>query len=177
MRVLKMMPYWEPGRARGRLVNACIQISICFKLKNGQLVPPTDLRLTSELFPPSAPSSIDPELRTRYVEKYPLLSDCGKEHYGTGDCLEEQWRQYVRDHLRYPGKARRKGIEGTVYVQFAIEKDGTVSSPRLLCSLESACDREALRLVQAMPKWQPALECNSPVRCLCRLPVKFDLME
>ena len=64
-------------------------------------------------------------------------------------------------------------VTGTVLVEFIVEKDGSVTSPRVIVSLYPDCDKEAYRVIQSMPKWEPATVNGVPVRCFYQVPVKF----
>jgi len=62
-----------------------------------------------------------------------------------------------------------------VVVSFVVEKDGSVTDPKILRDLGGGCGKEALRIVQAMPKWVPGKQRNQPVRVQFNLPVRFKL--
>ena len=64
-------------------------------------------------------------------------------------------------------------VSGTVLVEFIVEKDGSVTSPQVIVSLYPDCDKEAYRVIQSMPKWEPATVNGVPVRCHYQVPVKF----
>ena len=64
-------------------------------------------------------------------------------------------------------------VSGTVLVEFIVEKDGSVTSPRVIVSLYPDCDKEAYRVIQSMPKWEPATVNGVPVRCFYQVPVTF----
>ena len=66
-------------------------------------------------------------------------------------------------------------IQGTVYVSFVIEKDGSVSNIKVLRNIGGGCGEEAVRVVQAMPKWKPARQRGKRVRAQYTLPIKFNL--
>jgi TonB family protein len=90
---------------------------------------------------------------------------------GGPDSLE----QYIRNNLHYPPLALGDSIEGTVYLNFVLEKDGSVTNARILRGLGSEFDSEALRLVLSMPKWTPGYQSGTPVRVSYNLPVFFKL--
>jgi periplasmic protein TonB len=83
--------------------------------------------------------------------------------------------RYLAEELRYPPKARKKNIEGTVYVRFIVEKNGGISEIELLRSVQKDLDEEALRVVGSMPDWQPGKKEGTPVRVQFTLPLKFRL--
>ncbi|MCI5056972.1 MAG: energy transducer TonB [Flavobacteriales bacterium] len=83
--------------------------------------------------------------------------------------------QYISDSLRYPELAKKAGIRGTVYLQFTIEKDGSLADIKVMRGIGGGCDEEALKLVKAMPKWLPGRQASDIVRCSYNLPIKFEL--
>lgn len=88
---------------------------------------------------------------------------------------EPALKKFLSDNLRYPAIARENGIAGRVVVTFVVETDGSISSPVLLKDIGGGCGKEALRLVGAMPRWQPGTTGGKPVRAKFTLPVEFRL--
>lgn len=82
---------------------------------------------------------------------------------------------WIARNTKYPRLARENNIEGTVYVQFVIEKDGSISNVTLLRDIGYGCGKEALRVVNSMPKWKPGRQRGKPVRARYNLPIKFNL--
>jgi protein TonB len=87
----------------------------------------------------------------------------------------EGLKQYVKENIRYPEKAKKAGIEGRVVLQFFIDKDGSVIDEKVIRSLDKDCDKEAVRLVRNMPKWKPGLQEGKPLKVMYTLPVTFRL--
>ncbi len=78
---------------------------------------------------------------------------------------------YLRREIRYPNYVE---ASGTVLVEFVVEKDGSVTQPRVKVSLYPPYhDKEAIRIVQSMPKWEPATVNRAPVRCYYQIPVTW----
>jgi TonB family protein len=71
---------------------------------------------------------------------------------------------YKSEKLKYPTKLKRLGVEGTVFVRFLIEKDGSVSDVRIMQGVSPSLDAEAIRVTKAMPHWQAGKEKGKPVR-------------
>jgi protein TonB len=84
---------------------------------------------------------------------------------------------YLGNNIKYPDVAKKEGIEGTVYVTYVIEKDGSVTHVKLLRGVHESLDKEALRVVQEMPKWEPGKEKGKPVRVQYSLPIKYTLAK
>lgn len=83
--------------------------------------------------------------------------------------------QYLQKNIEYPQMARESGIEGTVFVTFVVETDGTVTQVRILRGIGGGCDEEALRVVRNMPKWKPGKQRGRPVRVQFNMPIRFKL--
>jgi protein TonB len=83
--------------------------------------------------------------------------------------------RYLQENIRYPQMARESGIQGTVYVTFVVEKDGRVTDVRILRGIGGGCDEEAIRVINAMPRWNPGKQRGKPVRVQFNMPIKFTL--
>ena len=87
----------------------------------------------------------------------------------------EGWNKYLSQNLKYPTQARRMGIEGTVYVVFVVNTDGSIQDVEILRGIGGGCDEEAMRVVKAAPNWEPGKQRGRPVRVKMRLPIRFKL--
>ena len=85
--------------------------------------------------------------------------------------------EYFKKNMRYPEAAKEAGMQGRVTVQFIVNKDGSISGAKVLRSVEPDFDAEAIRLVNAMPKWKPGMQDGKPVAVKYTVPVKFMLDE
>jgi protein TonB len=83
--------------------------------------------------------------------------------------------EYVGKNMKYPSQARRMGIEGKVFVQFVVDKDGTISQVQAIKGIGAGCDEEAVRVLQNAPKWKPGKQRGRPVRVRMVLPITFRL--
>ena len=83
--------------------------------------------------------------------------------------------RYLASNIKYPEQAKAEKIQGHVYVTFIIEKDGSISNIKLLRDIGGGCGQEAVRVVQAMPKWKPARQRGKRVRAQYTLPINFKL--
>lgn len=88
----------------------------------------------------------------------------------------EALMKWLSKNLKYPASAQENGIQGRVLVQFVVNKDGSIVEPKVIRSVDPALDKEALRVVSAMPKWQPGKQRGKTVRVRFTLPVTFRLM-
>lgn len=83
--------------------------------------------------------------------------------------------KFISSNLVYPDSAKVHEKQGTVYVTYLIEKDGSVSHVKVLRGFDKYCDAEALRVVKMMPKWKPGKQKGKAVRVHFNLPLKFAL--
>ena len=84
-------------------------------------------------------------------------------------------KEWVYQYLKYPPVALQNGIQGTVVVEFIIEKDGKISDVRVVKSVSEELDAEALKVVGASPKWKPGRVGSDKVRSSITIPVEFRL--
>ncbi len=82
---------------------------------------------------------------------------------------------FLRDNVKYPQLAKESGIQGTVFVSFVIEVDGTLTNINVLRGIGGGCDEEVVRMVQTMPHWNPAESNGNRVRSQFNLPIRFIL--
>ena len=83
--------------------------------------------------------------------------------------------QFLASKIKYPEYAKEAGIQGRVYLNFVVEKDGSITNVTVLRPVGGGCDEEAVRVIENMPKWKPGLQHGKPVRVSFNLPVKFTL--
>lgn len=89
----------------------------------------------------------------------------------------EAFYKYLSRNLKYPDSARRMGISGKVFVQFVVDKDGSLSDVEILKGIGSGCDEEAVRVVKTAPKWNPGKQRSRPVRVRMSIPIVFKMPD
>ena len=87
----------------------------------------------------------------------------------------EELMKWLRKNMKYPSEAMENNIQGKVTVQFVIDKDGSIVDPKVTHSVDPSLDKEALRIVQAMPRWTPGKQKGKTVRVRFYLPLTFSL--
>ena len=97
------------------------------------------------------------------------------EEYPSFPGGEEALYKFIDDNLRYPEEAREVNVQGSVIIRFVVEKDGSISNAAIAREIGCGCGREALRVVNMMPRWKPGKQGGKPVRTEFILPVKFSL--
>ena len=88
---------------------------------------------------------------------------------------EKELFKYIKDNLKYPTMAQENNIQGRVVVQFVVNKKGEVSNVVILQKLDPACDKEAVRVVQSMPKWIAGKQNGVAVNVYYTLPIVYRL--
>lgn len=83
--------------------------------------------------------------------------------------------KFVGSKLKYPPQANRMGVEGKVYVEFVINRDGSIVDARVVRGIGAGCDEEAVRVVASSPAWNPGKQRGKPVRQKYTLPIIFKL--
>ena len=83
--------------------------------------------------------------------------------------------KYLMENIKYPEQAMKEGIQGRVTVRFIVEKDGSISDVKPILSVHPLLNKEAVRVVESMPKWSPGKQNGKPVRVRFNVPVMFKL--
>lgn len=84
-------------------------------------------------------------------------------------------KQFLADNIKYPEIAMEMGDQGKVFIEFVVEKDGSITQIKILRGVSREIDTEAKRVVRQMPKWTPAESKGESVRARCRIPINFIL--
>lgn len=113
---------------------------------------------------PEAVDMYDAPIDFRLVEDLPQFP---------GGAVE--FMKWLTKNLKYPPSAQQRKVEGKVLAQFIVNKDGSISNLELVQTLEPQCDREALRVLRMMPKWQAGIMDAKPCRTRVCIPIVFKL--
>ena len=119
------------------------------------------------------------------VKTKPQTDTTKKKRYW--DCIPETMPQfpggrevllkYLAANIKYPASAVKAKKQGRVIVTFIVQKDGSITHAKIVRSIDSELDAEALRVVKGMPKWTPGTQLGKPVSVKYVLPVKFSLQK
>jgi len=158
VRVISSMPKWTPGEQNGHSVRQLFNVPLHFTLKNDAVQSQT------EAPSPSLPDNGDGKIY-KMVQVQPKFS---------GDISA-----WLAQNLVYPMKAKEDKVEGTVFVNIIIEKDGSITSPSIMRGIEGykSMDDEAIRVVSMMPRWVPGYQNGVAVRVQYMMPVHFSLAD
>ena len=86
-----------------------------------------------------------------------------------------EFMKWLTRNLRYPVAAEERKLQGKVVAEFIVNKDGSVTDINIIQSLNSFCDREALRVLRMMPRWTPGIQNDQPCRTKVCIPIVFKL--
>jgi len=100
----------------------------------------------------------------RFVEEMP-------EYIGGSEAMYE----FLRANLKYPEVARNNNISGQVFLEFVVERDGSISGVKVIVGVYPELDQEAMRVVKMMPRWKPGKQMGKAVRCFFNIPVRFTI--
>lgn len=84
-------------------------------------------------------------------------------------------RTYIANAIKYPVIAQENGIQGKVYVTFVVGKDGSVTNATIARGVDPSIDKEALRVINSLPKWKPGKQRGKPVNVSYTVPINFQL--
>ncbi len=85
--------------------------------------------------------------------------------------------RYLGENLKYPSAARINGISGRVYVEFIVEKDGSITNIAVIKGIGGGCDEEAMRVMSNAPQWHPGKQRGRPVKVKMTIPINFTLQK
>ncbi len=112
----------------------------------------------------------EPEEEEAVDEIFEIVEDSAEPEGGMAAFLG-----WVAKQIKYPTQARRMGVEGKVYVQFVVDKDGTLTDVKVVRGIGAGCDEEAIRVIEKSKKWKPGKQRGRAVRQRMILPINFKL--
>ena len=114
----------------------------------------------------------EPEVKPKEEEIFVAVEQPAEFPGGTAAMMK-----WLSQNINYPEAAQMNDIQGRVMVKFVVEKDGSIGNVSILKGVDRDLDREALRVVKKMPKWQPGKNNGVPVRSYFNLPVMFKIQN
>lgn len=169
-RVISMMPKWKPGMQKGKEVSVKYTVPVTFRLQGKEDNKPTPL---------PAGESDNGITVVGYGEQ--KSADTSGQVFAIVEKMpqfpggEKAINEFISKTLQYPVIAQENGIQGKVVCSFIINQDGSVTDAEVISGVDPSLDREALRIVSAMPKWTPGTQRGKAVRVKYTMPVTFTL--
>ena len=109
------------------------------------------------------------------IEDVPIFPGCEKVSKDKRrDCFQEKMNNHIRNNFRYPEIAQEMGIQGRVYVNFIIDKDGSITNIRMR-GPDQNLEKEAQRIISRLPSMTPGKQRGRPVRVPFSIPITFRL--
>lgn len=153
-KVISNLPRWTSGKQNGETVRVAITIPIKF-----QIALPENLKESSNTLQEEEPIFVA-------VEEMPYF---GKNK---NRCMEDM-RTFLTKNTLYPVEAASKGIQGNVFVQFVINKEGKVTDVKIMRGVHPILDAEAIRVAESMPNWTPGKQNGKTVKVAFTTVIKF----
>lgn len=117
--------------------------------------------------------TIDVEPDNEPAPEAPIIDYPDKEAVFPGGAAAMQ--QFLASNIKYPEIAMELGEQGRVFVEFIVNRDGSIEQVQILKGVSREIDQEARRVVRSMPKWEPGESNGEKVRTRCRIPINFVL--
>lgn len=172
LRVVSSLPKWIPGKQNGELVNIAYTLPINFHLESFIEKP---VSLPEPIF-----SKIKNSSDYHLENVLEVKSRLNKQYLVTGKMprfsgVDGSLRKYIAREIQYPVLAVEQGYEGLVFVQFVVKSDGSIANARVVKGANVELNREALRVVNSMPKWIPAEQSSEKIDVNYTIPIRFSL--
>ena len=158
LRVINSMPVWSPGKQRGKAVNVKYTVPVTFRLSGGK-------KKASSRIVQRQIKEVDTSGRVfTVVQQMPEFPG------GQASLLK-----YLATRIKYPAIAQENGIQGRVSCSFVVDTDGSLKNIEVIRGIDPSLDREAVRVIREMPKWNPGVQNNMAVAVKYTVPVTFRL--
>ena len=154
LRVVGIMPKWNPATQRGQAVRVQYTLPVMFSL-NGKI-----------------DEMQQHQVNMKPNEKgiYNIVEEPASFPGGMANCLK-----FLSENVKYPEDCKKEGIQGRVIAQFIIDKDGSIKDVKIVRGVHPSLDKEAIRVIEAMPKWTPGKVKGEPVKSQFTLPIAFKI--
>ena len=154
VRVVKMLPHFTPGKQHGKRVKVYYNMPVIFKL-------------TSQS-PETSNTPLGPDTDGVYT-----LVETNPEYPGGNEKLIN----FIKKNITYPKYEQDNDIEGTVWVKFVIDTDGSVTKVCVRNPVSPGLDETAIKIVKMLPRFKPGKQQGKPVKVYFNLPVQFRLTD
>lgn len=179
VKLIKGMPDWVPGEKNGRRVRVRCLLSLNYTANTPVEASEPDMEFSNDVADNA--TSTDEVIPVAVAEKtesrpaddnlsYNMVEQ--KPSFPGGESAMFRW---ISENMKYPATAAENNVQGRVLVSFIVEKDGSISTIKIVRSVSPELDAEARRIVSKMPKWSPGRINGKPVRVTYYLPLSFRL--
>ncbi len=171
--IIEEMPNSEPDKIKTPPPPRPIPLSDVIKIVDNNINIKTDVNPFEDIDPNGPIPTYIPRTEDVEVDE-PVYVVEEMPKFGKGG-LDEFRMEFVMKKLRYPEEAQANGVSGCVYLEFVVEKDGSLSGFKSLRNIDASLVNEAIRVVKMSPKWTPGKHNGKPARVKFVLPVNFVL--
>ena len=161
LRILQMMPPWRPAKLNGESVRSTAYVPMYFRLnKNAKQTK----SIASKPVAKSNPALAVNEEVLAIVDKMPQFPGG-----------EKKLSSYLSNQTKYPDPEYQRGIEDRVVCAFIVDREGNIHNIEVIEGENEALNREAVRVLSTMPKWEPGENEGQKVNVKCLLPIEFKI--
>jgi TonB family protein len=86
-----------------------------------------------------------------------------------------EFYKFISENIKYPEEAKKNGVQGKVFIEFIVKKDGSVSNVKCVRGIHPLCDEEAVRVISNSPSWEPGQQDGKSVNVRLVLPISFKM--
>jgi len=150
------------------------EVYLIKEVEDEEIIEELDLNLDVEVTSDQKIEVIEyvaPEIEEEVIEEIFTIVENAPEPVGG----LAAFNKYLSENVKYPTRALNMGIGGMVFVQFVVEKDGSLTEAKVVKGIGAGCDEEALRVINNAPKWIPGKQRGKAVRVYKIVPIRFLL--
>lgn len=185
-RVISIMPKWTPAQKNGKNIDSDFTIPVYFSIKGKEMTDEEKSIMAKEQA--DAITIVSYGKQENSSEALQSLTAAGQrssddkpfftvEQMPSFPGGETEMGKYIGENLKYPVEAQTKGIQGRVTIRFIVAKTGEISDATVVRGIDPECDAEALRVINAMPKWTPGKQNGKIVPVYFTIPIVFKLKD
>mgnify|MGYP002563779458 CR=1 FL=1 len=154
----------DVGKKVSEILKLCQTLDIKVSNEEDMLSDDDIIMLDNEI------ANMDEEEEVEEQQIFQVVEEMPEFPGGMAECLK-----FLAKNIKYPTIAQENGVQGRVIVQFVVNQDGSIVDPVVVRSVDPYLDKEALRVIQMMPKWKPGKQRGKAVRVKYTVPVTFKL--
>lgn len=167
LRVITSMPAWRPGKSGGKISDMYYYtIHVPVNVKKDEPEPQIAIMTVT------GDEDRDIKVASNNTADEPLYAVDQMPEFPGG---VQNLMKFIGDNVKYPSAAVSEGVQGRVIIRFVVDTDGSVNDATVMRSVHPACDEEALRVINSMPKWTPGQKDGKNVAVYFTLPIVYKL--
>ena len=140
------------------------------ELEQQDILTSEDTQMDAQTVTYTPPPAVEEEEEEAAQQIFTVVEEMPKFPGGDAELLK-----FISKSIRYPVIAQENGIQGRVICSFVVNRDGSIVDAQVLRGVDPSLDKEALRVINSMPKWSPGKQRGKPVRVKYTVPITFRL--